>query len=130
MPANIYDQHRASFAQVSAYVVVHNGERVATVALKFPRDGAGRLLAYVHWLGEPMVRGYAGGYGYDKSNAAVANAARKLTLSQGLWPDGSYHYNPETVALHALFCDMLSRDDGVNWDDRLRDAGFKVWSAV
>ena len=77
----IYDQHRAAFSNVSAYVVMHGGERVATVAIKYPRDGAGRLYAYVHWLGVPMVRGFAGGGGYDKRSAACASAARKLDLS-------------------------------------------------
>lgn len=130
MPANIYDQHRASFAQVSAYVIAHNGERVATIALKFPHDGASRLLAYVHFIGEPMVRGFAGGYGYDKANAAIANASRKLTMAQGVWSDGTPHYQPEEIALHALFRDTLTRDDGRDWYRRLRDAGFAVWQAV
>lgn len=128
--ANIYDQHRASFAQVSAFVVVHDGKRVATVALKYPRDGAGRLLAYVHWLGESMVRGYAGGYGYDKASAAIAHAADKLSISQGEWADGSKHYSEETLALHARFKETLARDDGYEWARRLQDAGFIVWGAV
>ncbi len=130
MPANVYDQHRASFANVSAYVIVHNGKRVATIALKYPKDGAGRLLAYVHWLGEPMARGYAGGYGYDKTSAAIANAAQKLTILQSSWPDGTPHYPAETLALHALFRDTLVRDDGNHWDLALTYAGFDVWSAV
>lgn len=130
MPANIYDQHRASFPQVSAYVIAREGKRVATIAIKFPRDGAGRLYAYVHFIGEPMVRGFAGGYGYDKRSAAIADAASKLTLSQSLWPDGTPHYSEEEITLHALFRDTLARDSGQDWDNRLRDAGFNVWQAV
>src|SRR4051812_8286161 len=76
--ADIYDQHKAAFANVSAFVVLKDGERVATVAIKFPRDGAGRLYAYVHWIGLEMVRGSATGYGYDKRSAAVSSAAGKL----------------------------------------------------
>lgn len=54
---DIYDLHSKAFARVSAYVVLDkSGERVATVAFKFPADGAGRLYAYVHWIGVPMVR--------------------------------------------------------------------------
>lgn len=75
--SDIYDQHRAAFANVSAYVILRGGERVATIAFKFPRDGAGRLYAYVHWIGVPMVRGFAAGGGYDKRSAAVADAAQK-----------------------------------------------------
>lgn len=56
----IYEQHDAAFSRVSAYVVARNGERVATIAFKFPADGAGRLWAYVHWLGLEMVRGIRG----------------------------------------------------------------------
>ena len=130
MPTNIYDQHRASFPQVSAYVIAREGKRVATIAIKFPRDGAGRLYAYVHFIGAPMVRGFAGGYGYDKTSAAVTNAASKLTLSQSIWPDGTPHYSEGEVALHALFHDTLARDGGQDWDSRLRDAGFDVWQAV
>jgi hypothetical protein len=74
----IYDQHAAAFRQVSAFVIAKNGERVATVAIKFPKDGAGRLYAYVHWAGAQMERGSAGGYGYDKRSAAVAAALRKI----------------------------------------------------
>lgn len=130
MPANVYDQHRASFAQVSAYVIVRNGERFATIALKYPKDGAGRLLSYVHFLGEPMVRGFAGGYGYDKASASLANAARKLALPDGCYQDGTPYYTPAQAADFALFRDTLSRDDGKDWQARLRDAGFKVWLAV
>ena len=61
--SDIYEQHKAAFSNVSAFVIVKGGERVATIAFKFPRDGAGRLFAYVHWLGEEMIRGYASGGG-------------------------------------------------------------------
>lgn len=75
---DIYDLHDKAFARVSAYVILRSGEKVATVAIKHPADGAGRLYAYVHWLGVPMVRGFAGGYGYDKRSAACADAAKRL----------------------------------------------------
>lgn len=130
MPANIYDQHRASFANVSAFVVMLDGQRAATIAFKFPRDGAGRFLAYVHWIGAPMVRGYAGGYGYDKQSASLANAAAKLTLENGTYPDGTPYYGEEEVTAHAAFKTALSLDDGHGWRCNLEDAGFKVWGAV
>jgi hypothetical protein len=119
----IYDQHRAAFNQVSAYVVMHAGERVATVAIKYPRDGAGRLYAYVHWLGVPMVRGFAGGGGYDKRSAACASAARKLPESL---PEGY----AAAAAIYRSFVDALTRDGGRSWEDVLWDAGFKVLQAV
>ena len=113
---NIYDQHKAAFPNVSAYVIARNGKKVATIAFKYPRDGAGRLYAYVHWLGVPMVRGFAGGYGYDKHSAAVASAVRKISMDA-----------PEPIS---AFVAALVTDDGPYWNNRLEAAGFQVWSAV
>jgi len=124
---DIYTQHDAAFRQVSAYVIARDGERVATIAFKFPRDGAGRLYAYVHWLGLPMVRGYAGGYGYDKRSAACSSAARKIT-GEALKENNrhTYHDMPDFAA----FLSAIERDSGQTWDSCLRDAGFDVWQAV
>ena len=120
---DIYAQHRASFNQVSAYVVMHGGERVATVAIKYPRDGAGRLYAYVHWLGVPMVRGFAGGGGYDKRTAACASAARKLPARL---PEGY----ADNHGVFTAFKAALNRDDGYSWDNNLRHQGFDVLQAM
>ncbi len=124
--ADIYEQHGKAFANVSAFVIMRDGERVATIALKFPRDGAGRLYAYVHWLGEPMVCGHAGGCGYDKRSAACANAARKLSPPYD-------HTGEVPTSDHEMwerFRDALRTDDGYGWDHRLREAGFTIWQAV
>lgn len=118
----IYDQHKAAFARVSAFVICRNGERVATIALKFPADGAGRLYAYVHWIGVPMVRGFSGGYGYDKRSAAIAEAARRINA------DVKPH-DTATDDKHR-FIGALEKDDGEYWDTRLRLAGFEVLQAV
>src|SRR3546814_19140140 len=74
----IYDQHDKAFARVSAYVVTKDGAHVANVSIKFPADGAGRLYAYVHWIGLEMVRDHATGYGYDKRTAAVSGCAARI----------------------------------------------------
>ena len=123
---SIYKQHEAAFQHVSAYVIAKDGERVATIAFKFSRDGAGRLYAYVHWLGVPMVRGYADGYGYDKRSAACAVAAHKIVDG----PDAGDGRTNGDPALIGLFITALRKDDGWDWDRRLRDAGFDVWQAV
>jgi hypothetical protein len=120
--ADIYEQHRAAFARVAAYVVLHRGERVATVAFKYPADGAGRLYAYVHWFHTGMVRGSANGGGYDKASAAVSSAVEQLT---GKKVDGELS-NP----LFLQFRETASIDDGAHWDDRLRSVGFQVLQAV
>lgn len=116
MTLKIYDQHQAAFSNVSAFVITKDGERVATIAFKFPRDGAGRLYAYVHYFGvdSPMVRGFANGYGYDKKSAAVEDAIRKST-----------HF-PHPNAFRLALCDI----GGSDWQRRLQDAGFNVMQAV
>lgn len=128
--SDIYKQHEAAFAKVSAYVIAKDGERVATIAFKFPRDGAGRLYAYVHWFGVQMVRGWASGYGYDKRSAAASVAAKKLhaVIQSELAhePTASRHDAINAIKLY----DALRPDDGMTWDRRLRDAGFDVWQAV
>lgn len=132
---DIYDLHAKAFQRVSAYVITHNGERVATIAFKFPADGAGRLYAYVHWLGVPMVRGFAGGYGYDKKSAACLDAVRKSAIVENVKARASECMIAPTDGRpwfdHAqAFCDALDTDDGQYWDRRLEKAGFTVWQAV
>lgn len=131
---DIYDQHAAAFAHVSAFVIMRDGERVATVAFKFPKDGAGRLYAYVHWLGVPMVRAFAGGYGYDKRTAACVNAACLLDPESADKAAAEFghaycaarpwfeHYRPFIAALRT--------DDGYDWSRNLEKAGFTVLQAV
>lgn len=125
--ADIYEQHRAAFAQVEAHVILNaQGERVATIAFKFPRDGAGRLYAYVHWIGLEMVRGYASGGGYDKRSAACAHAA--CMMPSGLDAKTGMHCDPRHS--YGDFRRALARDAGSSWDRELRDAGFTVLQAV
>jgi hypothetical protein len=118
--ADIYDQHRAAFDKVSAYVVLKDYERVATVAFKFPKDGAGRLWAYVHWLGTPMVRGFAIGGGYDKRTAACSAAVQKIAKDA----------DATNAKGWAEFSAALWADAGPSWEDALRRAGFTVLQAV
>lgn len=112
----INEQHDAAFRQVQAYVILKGSERVATIAFKFPHDGAGRLYAYVHWLGASMVRGYANGYGYDKRSAAVKSAVRAI--------------QPGVPVPGDVFCDALRACGGLSWDRALENAGFTVFQAV
>lgn len=121
--ANIYDQHKAAFSNVSAYVILHNGERVATIAFKFPKDGAGRLYAYVHWIGIEMVRGYAGGYGYDKSSAAIESAVGAALKAH---KDEILGHDLNRVSFYSALKDC----DGHDWSEKLRARGFTVLQAV
>lgn len=123
MTRNIYDQHQDTFRMVSAYVVLRDYERVATIAFKFPKDGASRLWAYVHWFGVPMVRGYAGGYGYDKRTAACNSASRALEKLHDTEFLNKCQHQVE-------FINALAIDDGNDWERNLRNAGFEVLQAV
>jgi hypothetical protein len=125
----IYDQHDAAFNNVSAFVIMKEGERVATVAFKFPRDGAGRLWCYLHVLGLPMVRGYAGGYGYDKRSAAFLDAARKQTAVKLKSWQSAEGYEKERATAEAFYNAVATRD-GYEWNRNLTDAGFVALQAV
>ena len=127
---DIYDQHKAAFASVSAYVILRGSEKVATIAFRYPRDGAGRLYAYVHWLGVPMVRGFAGGYGYDKHSAACADAARKMNCGVSVKSVRIIPPNLIDAVSFVKFLDALSRDDRQYWNRNLELAGFTVLQAV
>ena len=115
---DIYTQHAAAFARVSAFVILKDDKRVATIAFKFPANGAGRLYAYVHWIGLEMVRGYASGGGYDKRTAACAHAANLLPVLEL----ANIGYSAFRVA--------LAHDGGNLWETELRISGFTVLQAV
>lgn len=117
----VYEQHSTAFRHASAYVVMHGKNLIGTVAIKYPRDGAGRLYAYVHPMGVPMVRGYAGGYGYDKQTAAVYDAMRKLDPAR---LDGPTKY------ARTFRDSILTAADGLDWVNAMRKAGFNVIRAV
>ena len=121
---DIYEQHQAAFKCVSAFIIAKNGERVAAVSIQFPKNGASRLYAYVHWLGVPMVRGWANGYGYDKRSAAVSDASGKMEFTD------SRQVSPQTHEAHYVFRLALANCDGQDWTRALENAGFVVWQAV
>jgi hypothetical protein len=125
---DIYEQHAAAFANVSGYIILDptNGERVATVAIKFPRDGAGRLYAYVHLIGREMVRGHANGYGYDKRSAAVSSALDLIAKADAKVPMVDVS-SVGAVSRLAKASKAMASDD---WTRAIEKAGFKVLQAV
>lgn len=106
---NIYEQH---FERTKAFAVLENGKHFANVTIRCPRDGAGRLYAYLHVIGAEMQRGVAGGYGYDKASAAIASAASKIDVKKSSEID--------------LFVETLKDAHGGSWDKALSHAGFEV----
>lgn len=114
---DIYRQHDAAFASVSAFVIVKDGERVATVAIR--RRTA--VTAYVHLLGVEMVKGTARGGGYDRASAAVAEAIGKIRAS-----DDDAAVNAHRIAMRLAVAGM----DAGQWIRELERQGFTVWQAV
>ena len=120
--AAIYDQHDQAFRTVQAYVVCIGAERFATVAFKF--GDSGRVTCYLHVLGFPMVRAFAGGGGYDKKSAAMYAACKKVVYQGGTTPEEQMRYDLTKLFLASV------KDGGRCWDDDLRAATFHVWQAV
>lgn len=116
---DIYEQHRAAFANVSAYVVTKGDDLIATVAFKFARSGL-RTTVYFHVIGAQMVRAYASGGGYDKCSAAVHSAIARVIAHDG---------DVRTIQRLGAIRDAVT-DDGQHWDNALRQAGFTVLQAV
>lgn len=73
-----WNKFDTAFAQVSSLVILDAETKnvVAKIALKYPKDGAGRLSCYMHIAGTEVQIGTASGYGYDKRTAAIISAAR------------------------------------------------------
>ena len=106
-----YDQR----ANVAAYIVMKGAEQVGTVRVHYPRDGAGKLVAFAaDWTKEMPAGvdfkdwtrwqyGWSTGYGYDKRTAALGGM---------------------TIAGVTL------ADQGHDWTDQLRKAGLTVIQAV
>lgn len=108
----VYDQHNATFRNVSAYVVMKGARRVGTVAFK---NGTG-CQVFAHWIGSTMIRATAGGGGYDRHSSACAKAARKAS------------HNGDVDA--KAFWAALAIDGGSDWSRELERAGFAVFQAV
>ena len=124
---NIYDQHASAFPHMSAYVILKDGERVATVAVKYSARST-RVWAYLHVIGLPMVRACVDGGGYDRTSVAVSKAARAVSAQFDA-------YTPINLSelhdLANLWNDLApSFDRGQHWDRALEDAGFIVLQAV
>lgn len=133
---NIYDLHDKAFLHVSAFVICKKGERVASLAFKFPKDGAGRLWCYIHIFGLEMARGYASGYGYDKRSAAVGAAIEAIkpyageTVFSKEFPlhrlDNGEQLDAKMFELKKAFAKIGGKD----WKDVFRDLGYDVYQAV
>ena len=117
----IYDQHEATFRNVSAYVILDaNNQRVATIAFKY----ASAVTCYLHIIGLEMTRGRAGGGGYDRKSASAYDAVMKTMLKDDT-------ENHQYYALVDKIKTALTAGNGAShWDAALHQAGFTVLQAV
>ena len=128
MNQDIYDLHARAFKNVSAFVVIDStGAKIATIAFKFPTDGARRLNCFLHVLGVPMVKGHADGYGYDKRSAALVSAAHRVPDYSETDRNGHWKQHAET---RDSIVAALKIDGGHSWVNELESAGFVVLQAV
>lgn len=130
----IYDQHNAAFKYVSAFAILKDRNHVANVSIKFPKDGAGRLYAYVHVFRAEMSRGFAGGYGYNKTSAAIMDAMEKtkpykIERTKDENAESKAYYDKAEADGNALIAELkkaLEPAASAGWSNALRDAGFTV----
>jgi hypothetical protein len=117
----IYDLHHAAFKAVEAYVVMQGSELVGRIAFK--RGASGKVWCYLDLFGARMVRGGAGGGGYDKHSAAFYEAVTRLPI--GSSADAGLVSRSCLVRLAAKAGAGAS-----HWDSAMRDNGFAIHQAV
>lgn len=130
--STIYKQHDKKFNQVSAYVLLEGNNPRGTVAFHYPRDSAGRVTCFLHLHGMPMVKGVAGGYGYDKTGASFENAISSLyveDLKEGEeWLADSHKENTKEIE---YLKSNLSDLKGSSWNDAFNRLGsYKILRAI
>lgn len=120
--SKIYDRFDSATSNLSAVGIVRDGHAVGRIVIKF---GAAAT-AYVQIWGAAMVSGRAGGGGYDKATAAVADAVRKLSVDQVDERRGI-----ERAAMERL-CEAFADNGagGTRWMNRLEDRGFVLVNVI
>lgn len=124
-----WNKFDTAFAQVSSFVILDADTKnvVAKIALKYPKDGAGRLSCYMHIIGTELQIGTASGYGYDKRTAAIVSAADKY-MSTDIDLTALREKNPKAYKL----LDFLQSDKAQGgWQEVINEKnGFIVIQAI
>jgi hypothetical protein len=121
----LYRERDLAFQLISAYAVLKDGNHVANINIRYPTGRSLRLRAFLHVLGTPIAKGFAGGGGYDKKSAALESAAESLSLD-----NAPYEPDESTLECWHEIRSALTNIGGSQWDHRLRDAGFDVLCVV
>ena len=120
MSMNVYDKFHNATKNIATHVVIDKyGQYVARIVTVTSASGA-TVTAYVHWIGTRMSSGKVGGGGYDRHNAAVAEAAQNFIKNS----------NEERFGQELAFWDACTHDNGYGFDYNLRQAGFQVFNII
>ena len=120
MSMNVYDKFHNATKNITTHVVIDKyGQYVARIVTVTSASGA-TVTAYVHCIGTRMSMGKVGGGGYDRHNAAVAEAATNFIKNSG----------EDRFGQEFAFWDACIKDDGYSFDYHLRQAGFQVFNVI
>lgn len=117
---NVYALQSRKFKGVSAFVIMKGGKHVASVTLKFPKDGMGKLHGFMHCIGTEMVTASCSGCGYDKCTAVIVKLADEM-LKQD--------FNKVRHADYFKLLTVLS-DSEAGWKEYLYDNNFQVIQVI
>lgn len=112
----VYEQFDKTFPYMKAAVVIRDGDAVAKIVTK------GHVV-YLHWFYKRMVRHVTSGSGYNYEKEGVMKAAEIHDARNKT--EGCDVSNAEQA-----FLDALMKEDGNDWEAKLRKAGFVVARAI
>lgn len=116
---SVYQKFESAFSNVSAYAILKDGEHVANITLKYPKDGMGRLQCFMHILGNEMQNAFVSGCGYDKQSAVIHKTAKQYKEFISYNPE--YKVKPSALELLEL---LSSYEASNGWDGVLYKSGF------
>lgn len=125
MSKSVYQKFDSAFSNVSAYVILKDGEHVANITLKYPKDGMGRLQCFIHIHGTEMQNSFVSGCGYDKRSAAIHNTAKQY--KEFIANNSEYKLRPSETELLEL---LSSYEASNGWSDDLYRNGFNVINVI
>lgn len=104
-------------ANVNAWALLCDGDIIGRIVTK--RGRSGRVTAWVHVFGAPGVfaKGWADGYGYDKTTAAIEDAAMR-------WLEAE-EPKKENASIGVNMMRALVRPPAIDWDACLRGIGVR-----
>lgn len=118
-----HNQYDKATSRLAVFVLADKEkEIIGNILASYPKDGAGNLTVFIRILGLPLVRGKAGGYGYDKLGAAMYEAG--LALNNRITAMEKENLRgPELLSLGRRIAESLAQDQ-TNWKGNLGKAGI------